>query len=313
MNGPTLVRTAPKRAAWPKIPDGMRALWRTCLPEQDGFDVARSLTINFLGVATVAEKAVLRAAVDRLQHRSPCRAFLVLLDESAQAGEAELAATTRCHGNVRDIVLEEIELALPSSALARLPGLIRPLLMNDLPNHLFWATRWPAPEQDFVGLANLCDHAVVDSRLFANPAQDLPQVQAQRASGRRVTDLSWLRLRPWRRALAEAFERVPWTAGTAATATVRHGKNGLAAAHLLGDWLRTRLGAAVTFDGFGDPVGPGLDNVVVRTGGFEVELTVLRQQIKVHVTTPEHCYLPFSVPASRGSDGDLLAAALDLG
>jgi hypothetical protein len=51
----------------------------------------------------------------------------------------------------------------------------------------------------------------------------------------------------------------------------------------------------------------------VQTGGYEVELVAPRQQIRVHVTTPEHCYLPFSVPTARGTDGDLLAAAIDLG
>jgi glucose-6-phosphate dehydrogenase assembly protein OpcA len=313
VTAPTLVRTTPKKADWQKIPDGMRALWRTCLSDKDGGDVARSLTINFLAVAAAADEPVLREAVDRLQHRSPGRAFLVVLDDKASAGQAELAATTRCHGNVRDIVLEEIVLRLPPSALAQVPGLIRPLMMNDLPNHLFWATRWPAHEVDFTGLANLCEHVVIDSRLFADPAADLKHVAAQRAAGRRISDVSWLRLRPWRRALAEAFERVPWTPGTATTATVRHGKNGLAAAHLLAEWLRSRLAATVNLAASGDPASASPDNVVVRTGGFEVELGVMRQQIRVHVTTPEHCYLPFTVPASRGTAGDLLAAAIDIG
>lgn len=313
MSAPTLVRTTPKKAEWQKIPDGMRALWKTCLANQDGGDVARSLTMNFVAVAAAAEEPVLREAVDRLQHRSPGRAFLVVLDDAARAGEAELAATTRCHGSVRDIVLEEIVLRLPPKALPQLPGLIRPLMMNDLPNHLFWASRWPANEAEFTGLASLCDHVVVDSRLFADPAKELQQVDAQRAAGRRITDLSWLRLRPWRRALAEAFERVPWTAGTKATASVRHGKNGRAAAWLLADWLKARLGASPTLDANGDAAAASPDNVVVRTGGFEVELGVMRQQIRVHVTTPEHCYLPFTVPASRGTAGDLLAAAIDIG
>lgn len=313
MSGPSLVRTPTQQAEWKKIPDAMRALWRACLPEQDGGDVARSLTINFVGVAAAADHEELQATVGRLQRRTPCRAFLLLIDETAAVGTADLAATTRNHGNVRDIVLEEIVIRLPEAALAQIPGLVRPLLMNDLPNHLFWSTRWSRNEALFDALAGLCDHLVVDSRRFVETAADLRAVQARRARGLRVTDLAWLRLRPWRRALAEAFERVPWTKGTKVTGSVRHGRGAAAAAHLLTDWLHARLGAKLDLDPSGDATLACPDAVVLRTGGFEIELVGKAPQIRVHVTTPEHCYLPFTVPMSRGSDGDLLGAAIDLG
>ena len=45
----------------------------------------------------------------------------------------------------------------------------------------------------------------------------------------------------------------------------------------------------------------------------EVEVVTKHPQLRVHVTTPEHCYLPFAVPMSRGTDGDLLGAAIDIG
>ena len=61
----------------------------------------------------------------------------------------------------------------------------------------------------------------------------LRAVQDRRRRGQHITDLSWLRLRPWRRALAEAFERVPWTPGTKASGSVRHGRMATAAAILL--------------------------------------------------------------------------------
>lgn len=313
MSGPVLVRTPPRQAPWKQIPEAMRSLWRACLPDAEGGDVARSLTINFVGVAAAADADALAAATERLQRRTPCRAFLLLLDDAARPGVADLAATTRCTGDLRDIVLEEITMRLPRAALPQVPGLVRPLLMNDLPNHLFWAAPWPAAAADFDGLAALCDHAIVDSRRFADPAGDLAAVLQRRAAGLRLTDLTWLRLRPMRRALAEAFERVAWSPGTPATARLRHGRAAHAAARLLADWLGARLAAAVTLEAGGDDGAALPDEVVLQTGGFEIALTGQRQQIRVHVTTPEHCYLPFAVPTSRGSDGDLLAAAIDLG
>jgi hypothetical protein len=311
VSAPTLVRTPPATADWKKIPETMRSLWKACLPEQEGFDVARSLTINFFGVADAAGGDELKLAVERLQTRTPCRAFLLILDDKAQPGRAEMSATTRCNGNVRDIVLEEIVIRLPRGAIDQVPGLVRPLLMNDLPNHLYWAAPWPARAADFDDLMAMCDHAVIDSRFFRNLAADLAAVQQRQQAGKRITDLTWLRLRPWRRAIAEAFERVQWQPGTAVTGVVRHGRDDAASAHLLSQWLTERLGAKVTTEN-GNASSPScLDGVALETPAFEIDLEVVRGQIRVHVSTPEHCYLPFTVPSSRGKDGDLLAAAID--
>lgn len=60
MSGPALLRTAPVHAEWKRIPDALRSLWRACLPDQQGADVARSLAINFVAVAAAAEEDALR-------------------------------------------------------------------------------------------------------------------------------------------------------------------------------------------------------------------------------------------------------------
>jgi hypothetical protein len=78
-------------------------------------------------------------------------------------------------------------------------------------------------------------------------------------------------------------------------------------------WLGERLGASLRAEN-GTATSPDcIDEVVLESAAFEIELEVVRQQIRVHVSTPAHCYLPFSVPSSRGDDGDLLGAAIDTG
>ncbi len=312
-SGPSLVRTPPRTTSLKQIPDALRSLWRACMPEMPDGDVSRSLAINFVGIASARDEQALRDVTDRLQRRTPCRAFLLLVDDTVREIGAEVSATTRCHGTTRDIVLEEIVIRLPESGFPQMPGLVRPLLENDLPNHLFWSSGWPRREQQFDDLAQLCDHVVVDSRRFQAPARELELLNARRGKGKRVTDMSWWRLRPWRRALAEAFERVVWRPGTATTGRIRHGQPGAAAALLLAGWLGNKLGAKMQFDDTGDPTAACPDGVCLRTDGFEIEIAAARQQITAHVTTPEHCYVPFKVPTSRGSDGDLLAASIDLG
>jgi glucose-6-phosphate dehydrogenase assembly protein OpcA len=310
---PWLERTAVQRTTIRRIPDALRDLWRACCPETPGGDVARALTVNFLGLAPVGDEAALREAVQRLLRRTPCRAFLLLLDPDSHEANAEVAAASRGKGSNRDIVLEEITVRMPPGWLSHVPGLVRPLLENDLPNHLWWSTRWPGDERTFDDLARLCDHSVVDSRRFGDPARELGRVQSLRTTGRRITDLQWLRLRPWRRALALAFERLPWRPGTAVRARLRHGPQGAAAALLLAEWLQARLDAHTRFElSTATDAADDLDLVVVDLDGFEVELLAQGARVTAHVTTPERCFLPFHVPTSRGGDGDLLAAAIDI-
>jgi len=313
VSGPALLRTPPAQAEWPRIPEALRSLWHACLPEQKGGDVARSLTINFVAVADAADEAALRETVDKLLRRTPCRAFLLLLDPAARPGAATLAAATRTHGALRDIVLEEITARVPMSAMPQITGLVRPLLENDLPNHLYWATRLPADAATLDAMTALCDHLIVDSRWFGDVPRELDAVQVRRQRGERVTDLTWLRLRPWRRALAEAFDRFPWQPGAPVTGTIRHGGNGLAAAQLLANWLQARTQAKVALDPTGGPTALCPERVAIAVAGCDIELTTGGPQVRVSVSTPERCDLPFHVPQSRGTDGDLVGAAVDLG
>jgi glucose-6-phosphate dehydrogenase assembly protein OpcA len=321
VSAPTVERTQAVASSWSEIPATLRSLWRACLTGTEDTDVSRALTINFLGVAEAAAADALRQATDRLQRRTPCRAFLLVLDEQAAGNHAELVAATRCHGHVRDIVLEEIVLRLPKKDLPRVPGLLRPLVIDDLATHLFWAAGWPAAEKDFDTLAGLAAHTIVDSHRFGNPARELAVLAGRREQGARITDLNWLRLRPWRRAIAEAFERFAWQRGASVEGAVRHGRKAGAAAMLLAEWLHQRIGAAMALEPDGDANLAGPDRVTLKLTGVEVdvevavEITAERRddQIVVHVTTNEHCYQPFAIQASRGADGDLLAAAIDLG
>jgi len=291
------------------VPDALRSLWSACMQSPGGDDVARALTSNFLGVATADNVELLRAAIAVLQRRNPCRAFLFVLDDAADDAPAELRATTRLHGSIRDIVLEEIVIRLPRKQLADMPGVIRPLFIDDLPSHLFWSLPWPANEREYDLLASMCGHAIVDSRAFGNPARELSVLQQRRDKGQRITDLSWLRVRPWRRALTEAFERLDWQEGTTVTGVLRHGRNARAGAMLLSDWLHDRLAAQLSIEPDGDAAAIGPDHVTLKVGDVEIVVDLQDEQLVTHVTTQTTCYLPFSIAAVRGSDAELLAAA----
>jgi len=294
-----------------ELPQGLRTLWQASCPTSEGADVARTLTINFLAFAPAEGESALRAAVAQLLRRTPCRAFLLLVDPQAATATAELTATTRSSGNLRDIVLEEIVVRLPPAWFGHLPGLLRPLLVNDLPNHLFWRSPWRRDPQWFRTLAGLCEHSIVDSRDFTEPEVELPALQNERNQEHRITDLNWLRLRPWRRTLAEAYQRVPHAEGQDLAVSIQHGPAAGASAMLLGDWLEQRLGARVHRQITTDR-DPGPTAIELRSERYEILLRATERHIRLHVATETACMLPCQMPRSRGSDGDLLAAAIDL-
>jgi glucose-6-phosphate dehydrogenase assembly protein OpcA len=311
-SGPQLVQTTRHATLLKDLPEALRSLWKAACGAPEGSDVARALTINFVGVAPASDAPALQEATHRLVRRSPCRAFLLLLDDSVREVTAEVGATTRCSGKLRDIVLEEIVLRLPTSWFEHVPGLLRPLLMNDLPNHLYWSGAWPRQPGRIQELMKLCEHCVVDSRHFELPAVELDELANLRQLGHSITDLSWLRVRPWRRALAQAFERVTWTPGMTVTGTLRHGPNATAAAIQLAQWLEARLGGRIELEEASQSTSANPELVEIRLPTHELQVMAEGSQLVVHVTSNSFCLLPFTVPASRGCDGDLLAAAIDI-
>ena len=311
MNGPSFERTETFCAAWKELPDAVDDLWDACMQEQQGSDVARALTANFVGVAAAPYAGCLIDATEQLQRRSPCRAFLLVVDDDAPTDYAELTATTRKHGPLRDIVLEQIVLRISERDLRLAPGLLRPLMLDELPSHLLWALPWPADEQNFELLIDMCPHAIVDSRSFGDPARELEILRQRRSRGQAISDLSWLRLQPWRRALAEAFERFTWSPGTEVQATIRHGREARTSAMLLAHWLEERLGADVTCESGDRAALLGPAHVKLVVGDIEVVVDHRDGMLVAHVTTPSVCLLPFTNSASRGNDAELLVRAMD--
>jgi glucose-6-phosphate dehydrogenase assembly protein OpcA len=303
----------PRHAAAPDaIHAALRAIWRDCCAEQDAGSVSRALTHNFVGIATDERADELRAAVDRVAGRLPCRAFVVALARDGTGISAEVFGAARTHGSSRDLVLEQIELRTPQSAFGDLAGVVRPLLVNDLPTHFYWSLDWPAAPREFDSLMAMAEHTIVDSARFSAPLPQLDAVELRARQGRRLTDLAWLRLRPWRRALAEGFERCDYAPEQPTRVAIRHDRAAAAAAAVLGRWLERRLDAEVSLVAL-DHGHAVLQEVEIRHDDAVIRAALRSpERIEVEVTTAAACFVPVAVPASRGSEGDLLAAAIAL-
>jgi hypothetical protein len=293
------------------IPEALRKIWRECCQGDEDNSVSRALITNLIAVVSVDRERAMRALLESLSARLPCRAFLVVVGPGNGAIATEVHGAARLYGPTRDLVLEQIELTVPEGAFARVAGLIRPLLIHDIPTRLYWACPWPEDARRFDSLATMADLSILDSARFTVPASDLDAIDTRRRRGMQVVDLEWMRLRPWRRALAEVFERIRYQPNLHTAAVVRHGDAAVAAATMLGRWLERRLSAHVVVEATG--TAGGLAGIDLQHGGSAAAVTLVDSgRIEVAVETEEACFLPFGVPSSRGSEGDLLAAAIDL-
>ncbi|MEM7200393.1 MAG: glucose-6-phosphate dehydrogenase assembly protein OpcA [Planctomycetota bacterium] len=296
------------------LSDALAALWEQ-IEASDPTPLCRSLTANLIAVAPLTQDAWLRETLGRVLLRHHCRAFLILLDPDEPGLAAELAARWTSEGQGRQTVLEEISLRTAPSGLARAASTIRPLVEQDLTSHLFWAGPLPTNAFELTTMARLTDRVIVDSAAFGAPVSDLARLREIPEIA--PVDLAWFRTRPWRRALAEAFERFSWDPQQPTTVRLQHGSACGAVAASLGlrDWLQHRLRAEVVLETSGADDAPDGEPTALelRHGAVRIELS--RQdapsRLRILVTRGDHCLLPWETPASRGQVGDLLAAAVD--
>jgi hypothetical protein len=235
-------------------------------------------------VAVVAGDAGTRRMTGMIAHlseRTPCRALVVQLDPAGEAapgaaatpggaaGGEPLAAfvSAHCHKvGGRQVCSEQITIRSTPDSDPHLSSLVLPLLMPDLPVVLHWpgvATMMAPANADGPhalarGARFLCDldpyvdQVILDSTLAGDPVAYLSRAAAlaerPAGPGMRPIDLNWVRLLPWREALADAVDRCAIDVRTIREARIEAvpGPDGVPAVRprLLAGWLIERLDAA---------------------------------------------------------------------
>lgn len=233
---------------------------------EKGLPHARASVLNL--IVTVVDSAAADRVVQTLMGlgvRHPSRA-LVLVPERG-TGEAPLDAriSTHCHdavGGGDRVCYEEVVLAVRGDAAAHLSGIVTPLLIHDLPTHVWWPGDPPFRDPVFEQLVELSDRVIVDSADFADLLGGLRRLATlRRQSG--VGDLAWERLTPWQELTAQFFDaprfrrylpnlsRLRIQYAVPATATARQEEadevspgvaSPMAQGLLYAGWIATRLG-----------------------------------------------------------------------
>ena len=176
---------------------------------EKGLPHARASVLNL--IVTVVDSAAADRVVQTLMGlgvRHPSRA-IVLVPER-EGGEAPLDAriSTHCHdaiGGGDRVCYEEVVLSVRGDAAAHLAGIVTPLLIHDLPTHVWWPGDPPFRDPVFEQLVEVSDRVIVDSADFEDLLGGLRRLATLRRH-RGVGDLAWERLSWWQERTAQFFD-----------------------------------------------------------------------------------------------------------
>lgn len=235
-------------------------MWKSAVPERGA--IYRAALANVIAPLDPDLHAPLDPVLVELTRRHPSRLFRIEHvaegRRPAASGDARpgagagapirARATALCHvrpGGGGLVCSEQIVLTADRGAASLVPSAVASLLVGDLPVILLRLDRERDPERD-EALEAISDIVLEDSAT-RDDAEEMARLWRRVAGegARRVRDIAWARLMPWRELLAEVFDQpeAAAAAGEIQDVAIHHGGAAPpAGAWLLAGWLASRLG-----------------------------------------------------------------------
>ena len=189
---------------------GMRSEDGDPLVLEKGLPHARASVLNLIVVVVddAAADRVVRTLMG-LGVRHPSRA-IVLVPQPGHGDEPmDARISTHCHelsnGGGDRVCYEEVVLTVRGEAAGHLSGVVAPLLIHDLPTHVWWPGDPPFTDPTFGQVIEMGDRVLFDTADFGDLLGGLRRVGTlRRRSG--VGDMSWERLSWWQELTAQFFD-----------------------------------------------------------------------------------------------------------
>jgi glucose-6-phosphate dehydrogenase assembly protein OpcA len=176
---------------------------------EKGMTHARASVLNLI-VMVPDEEAAARVVETMigLGVRHPSRAIVLAADPKATGPTLNASITAHCNPGpegAEPICFEVVVLSIRGEAAEHLTGIVAPLLIHDLPTHIWWPGDPPFADPIFDQLVEMGDRVVLDSDEFSDLLHGLRRLTTlRRRSG--VGDLAWRRLAWWQELTAEFFD-----------------------------------------------------------------------------------------------------------
>ncbi|MFN2484394.1 MAG: glucose-6-phosphate dehydrogenase assembly protein OpcA [Candidatus Limnocylindria bacterium] len=191
-------------------------IWQTRAGDVDGDRVtekgrshARASVLNLIVTAPDAEAADrIAATMMSLGARHPSRAIVLVANPLDRGDSIDASITVHCHrgpSQAEQICHETVMLTVRGEAAVHLSGVVAPLLIHDLPTHVWWPGDPPFEDPIFDQLVAIGDRLIVDSSDFTELLPGYRRLtNLRRQTG--VGDLAWERLAWWHEVTAEFFD-----------------------------------------------------------------------------------------------------------
>jgi glucose-6-phosphate dehydrogenase assembly protein OpcA len=216
--------------------------------EGEGAGAVRLSVANV--VAACTESSTAEHAVDVLTaiaERHPSRVVVVLADPT-QDPSIEADISFRCVTGTERICAEVVRLMVHGEPAFHLNGIVTPLLIPDIPLHL-WIVGAPRLQQAFVhDTVSMCERIVLDTSRYDDAAVTLTILaEALGRHGEELSlgDMAWERTQVWREQTAQAFdspEARPYLETISSVEIETAGVSPSTEGWLMAGWLASRLG-----------------------------------------------------------------------
>src|SRR3989304_3793924 len=157
---------APRRVDVKAIDRELAELWRAAAASSEAERIAlsRARTLTLVAYAPTPDAGARLAEVAaRTCQRHPARTIILIADPAAADLTAEVTAVCQVRRrNLKQICCEQVLIRTAPAAEARLPSLVRQVILPDMPVVLYWPGP-PAAERLFRDLGEIVDRVIVDT------------------------------------------------------------------------------------------------------------------------------------------------------
>jgi glucose-6-phosphate dehydrogenase assembly protein OpcA len=181
--------------------------------EEDQQAVMRACVANLVVYNPAGESAgEISPIIAEVTNEHPSRVIVLLPEPDSSQPSLDAMVTAQCHPADRgrkQICCEQIVIQAAGEEVGRLPSLVRPLVIPDLPVFLWWRDRPDFQNDLFTEFIRGSDRVILDSTDLAAAEEGLRTLAAlmdETAQTTAFSDLSWCRLTPWRVLVAGFFD-----------------------------------------------------------------------------------------------------------
>jgi glucose-6-phosphate dehydrogenase assembly protein OpcA len=147
-----------------------------------------------------------RTIVQKVVEKFPCRTLFISHDPDSRKAYLKTAISVVTTQSEASVACDQIDLGVAGPYLERIPFVILPHLIPDLPCYLLWAEDPSIPHPLFAPLSKLATRIIFDSESadsLLSFAKTILDFHAK--TGIDVADLNWARTEGWRDLIASTF------------------------------------------------------------------------------------------------------------